>query len=68
MAQSVTVSCRVPVSEFLGKKREAFLLHATQRQHEARFEALTMFAAERFAFAAGVPQPRPVTENLFEGL
>ena len=67
-ARSLPVSCRVPVAEFLGVKREAFLVHATQRQHEARFETLTMLPEERFAFAAGVPQPRAVTESLFEGL
>jgi hypothetical protein len=46
----------------------AFLAHATQRQHEGRFLELTMLPAERFALAAGVAQPRAVTESLFEGL
>ena len=68
MAESVPVTCRVPVSQYLGVKREAFLAHATQRQHQRRFEELTMLPAERFAFAAGLPQPRSVTEDLFEGL
>lgn len=68
MAQSVPVTCRVPVSEYLHVKREAFLAHATQRQHQSRFEELTMLPAERFGFAAGIPQPRSVTESLFEGL
>jgi hypothetical protein len=56
------------VSEYLDLKREAFLAHETQRQHEARFEELTMLPTERFALAAGVAQPRAVTEGLFEGL
>jgi hypothetical protein len=68
LAQSTPVTCRVPISDFLGIKREAFLAHATQRQHQARFEELTMLPAERFALAAGVPQPRSVTESFFEGL
>jgi len=68
MALSQPVTCRVPVLEYLNVKREAFLAHATQRQHQRRFEELTMLPEERFAFAAGVPQPRPVTESLFEGL
>lgn len=68
MAQGVPVTCRVPVSEYLGVKREAFLAHTSQRQHQRRFEELTMLSPERFAFAAGVAQPRPVTESLFEGL
>ena len=68
MALSQPVTCRVPVLAYLDLKREAFLAHATQRQHQRRFEELTMLPEERFAFAAGVPQPRPVTESLFEGL
>jgi len=68
LALSVPITCRVPISEYLDIKRRAFLAHETQRQHEARFEELTMLPAERFAFAAGLPQPRPVTEGLFEGL
>jgi len=67
-ALSVAVSCRVPVGDHLATKREAFLAHASQRQHETRFEELTMLATERFALAAGVAQPRSVTESLFEGL
>lgn len=68
LAQSSAVTCRVPITDVLGIKRDAFLAHATQRQHQARFEELTMLPAERFALAAGVPQPRAVTESLFEGL
>jgi LmbE family N-acetylglucosaminyl deacetylase len=67
-ALSMPVTCRVPVADFLDIKRQAFLAHATQREHEARFQELTMLPAERFALAAGVPQPRAVTESLFEGL
>jgi LmbE family N-acetylglucosaminyl deacetylase len=67
-ALSMPVTCRVPVSDFLDTKRQAFFAHATQRQHEGRFQELTMLPEERFALAAGVPQPRAVTESLFEGL
>lgn len=67
-ALSQPVTCRVAVSDFLDKKRQAFLAHASQRQHEARFAELTMLPVERFAFAAGFAQPRAVTESLFEGL
>jgi LmbE family N-acetylglucosaminyl deacetylase len=65
---SVPVTCRVDVSAHLATKHEAFLAHATQRQHEARFEKLAMLSSECFALAAGRPQPREVTESLFEGL
>ena len=67
-ALSPTVTCRVPVADYLATKREAFRAHASQRQHEQRFEELTMLPTERYALAAGVPQPRSVTESLFEGL
>lgn len=67
-AQSIPVTCRVPVTDYLEIKRRAFLAHASQRQHEARFEELTMLPTERFGLAAGMPQPRAVTESLFEGL
>ena len=67
-ALSLPVNCRVPVTDYLATKREAFLAHASQRQHEKRFEELTMLPTERYALATGLPQPRPVTESLFEGL
>ena len=67
-ALSVPVTCRVSVVEYLDIKRQAFLAHTTQRQHQSRFEELAMGPVEQFALAAGAPQPRPVTESLFEGL
>ena len=67
-AMSVNATCCVDVSAFLDKKRSAFLAHVTQRQHQARFEELGMTPIERFALAAGVPQPSAVTDSLFEGL
>ena len=67
-ALSLSATCCVDVSAFLPLKREAFLAHATQRQHEARFEELGMTPIERFALAAGTAQPRDVTDNLFDGL
>ena len=67
-ALSVPATCRIDVSAFLEVKRDTFLAHASQRQHQARFEALAMSPSESFALAAGVPQPRAVTQSLFEGL
>lgn len=58
----------IDVRDFLPAKREAFLLHATQRQHEARFTELGMTETERYALASGAAQPRAVVEDLFEGL
>ena len=68
MTLSLTATCCVDVGAFLETKRAAFLAHATQRQHEARFEELGMRPTERFALAAGAPQRRFVTDDLFDGL
>jgi len=68
MTLSVAVTCRVDVSDHLSAKRESFLAHESQRQHQSRFEELAMKATEGFALAAGTPQPRSVTESLLEGL
>lgn len=67
-ALSTPVTCRVDVAAYLERKRVAFLVHATQRQHQPRFEQSAMGSTERYALAAGHPQPRAVTEDLFEGL
>lgn len=67
-ALSVPVTCRVDVTNHLERKRAAFLVHASQRQHQQRFEEVAMGPVERYALAAGVAQPRVVTEDLFEGL
>ena|SRR5437867_7175024 len=65
---SVPFTTRVDVSAYRETKRQAFYAHASQRQHEARFEQLALTENEHFALAAGIPQPRPVTADLFEGL
>ena len=61
-------SAKVDVRAELPDKRRAFELHATQRQHEARFTELGMTDEEWFALASGDAQPRTVVESLFEGL
>ena len=66
--QSLPVTARVDVTAYLDTKRRAFLAHATQHQHQRRFEELALKDAECFALAAGVPQPRDVTDDLFDGL
>jgi LmbE family N-acetylglucosaminyl deacetylase len=66
-ALSVPATCRVDVTAHLGRKRSAFHAHASQRQHQARFET-AMGPTESYALGAGLPQPRAVTEDLFEGL
>jgi LmbE family N-acetylglucosaminyl deacetylase len=67
-ALSVPLTCRVDVERFLANKREAFEVHVTQHQDRARFEQVALRAFECFALAAGVPQPRAITDDLFDGL
>ena len=68
MTLSLTATCCVDVAAYLETKRAAFLAHATQRQHQARFQELGMRPTERFALGAGAPQPQVVTDDLFDGL
>jgi LmbE family N-acetylglucosaminyl deacetylase len=65
---SVPLTARVDVASFRDRKRDAFLAHASQREHQARFETVALKDSECFALAAGEPQPRAVVEDLFEGL
>ena len=66
--QSVPPTTCVDVRAYLETKRRAFLAHASQRQHQQRFEELAFKDAEYYALAAGQAQPRAVTADLFEGL
>lgn len=61
-------TARVDARPWNRRKREAFLLHATQRTHEARFEELAFRDEEWFTLASGIPQPDDVIADLFEGL
>lgn len=66
--EGLPATAAIDVRDFLDTKREAYRLHATQRQHEARFVELALFDRELYALASGVAQPRAVVEDLFEGL
>jgi hypothetical protein len=44
------------------------MAHATQRHAYDLFVTDVLLDAEFFAFAAGTPQPRPMLDNLFDGL
>lgn len=50
------------------RKREAFMLHATQRVHQSTFEELAMTPEEWFALASGAGQGEDVVGDLFDGL
>lgn len=49
-------------------KRDAFMLHATQRVHLGTFEEIAVTDEEWFTLASGVPQPDDVVDDLFDGL
>ncbi len=67
-ARSLPVTASIDVAAFRETKRRSFLEHATQRDHLHRFEALGLTAHEGFHLAAGVAQPRPLIDDLFDGL
>lgn len=66
--EGLPATARLDVRDWHDAKREAFHFHATQRQHEPRFVELGLTDEELFALASGVPQPRAVVADLFEGL
>jgi LmbE family N-acetylglucosaminyl deacetylase len=61
------IDITIDVRPWLGKKREAFHAHASQRQHETAFEKGGMTDDECFHVASGVPAPAGATD-LFAGL
>lgn len=65
---SVPPTARIRVRELMGVKAAAFEAHATQHIHRASFESAAIRDVESYALAAGVPQPRPTIEDLFDGL
>src|SRR5919202_2184504 len=64
----VPATARVDVRRELDLKRRAFLVHATQRDLQPRFETLATGEEEWFALASGRPQPRETIGDLFDGL
>jgi len=65
---AVPATGRVDIRAQHARMREAFMAHATQRQHLDRFELLALTDDECFALAAGVPQPAALIDDLFQGL
>lgn len=66
--QSVPPTACLDIRRWHARKLEAFLLHRTQRMHQPHFEELALTADECYALASGVPQPRAVVHDLFDGL
>ena len=63
----VPADVRIAIAPWRDAKWRAFLAHASQRHHEARFRALLLDRDEFYAVASGVPVP-PGCEDLLAGL
>lgn len=61
------VEILIDARPWLPRKREAFLAHVTQRQHQAAFEAAAFLDSEGYFVASGEPAPHGATD-LFAGL
>ncbi|HEU4700276.1 MAG TPA: PIG-L family deacetylase [Gemmatimonadales bacterium] len=72
VAPATPVTCRVDVRDALAVKRAAFEAHRSQHHHRAEFERDVLGPVEEYGLAAGlpgtVPQPAPLTDDLFAGL
>jgi LmbE family N-acetylglucosaminyl deacetylase len=67
-AWSVPPTAAVDIAQWHEPKLAAFMAHTTQRDHLERFITLGLTPVERFALAAGMPQPEAMTDDLFKGL
>src|SRR5690606_15279606 len=61
------VTCRVDISAEVETKRAAFAAHLSQQLHIGHFEE-ELRPVEEYYLAGGVPQPAPLTADLFAGL
>ena len=66
--ESVPFTARIDATDHRQRKLDAFMAHATQRYAYDLFVTDVLLDAEFFAFAAGTPQPRPMIDDLFDGL
>lgn len=66
--ESVPATVSVDVREFKARKEAAFTAHVTQQGSAQAFHSSALNDFEHLAFAAGVPQPRSMIDDVFEGL
>ena len=66
--ESVPSTCAIDVREFKSRKDAAFKAHATQQGSARAFYSGALKDVEHLALAAGVPQPRELIADLFDGL
>ncbi len=66
--ESVPFTCAIDVRAFRDAKDAAFQAHATQQGSAGAFYSAALKDVEELAFAAGVPQPEAIVDDLFAGL
>ena len=66
--ESVPGTARIDVRAFKERKSAAFAAHATQQGSSGVFFSSAFPDVEVLAFAAGVPQPAPIVDDVFAGL
>lgn len=65
--EGLPVTSRIDIGPDIAVKRAAFAAHRSQQHHIAHFEE-ELREHEEFHLAAGIPQPEPLTTDLFAGL
>jgi LmbE family N-acetylglucosaminyl deacetylase len=66
--ESVPGTARIDVRAFKDRKSAAFAAHVTQQGSTGVFFSSAFPDVEVLAFAAGVPQPSPIVDDVFAGL
>jgi len=66
--ESVPATAAIDVREWKDRKDAAFKAHATQQGSAHAFYSSALKDVEYLAFAAGVPQPREMIDDVFDGL
>lgn len=66
--ESVPATAFIDVKEWKSRKDAAFRAHATQQGSSHVFYSSAFFDTEYLAFAAGVPQPSEIVDDIFAGL
>jgi LmbE family N-acetylglucosaminyl deacetylase len=67
-AIAVPATARIDVRGFRDTELAAWRAHVSQQALQQHFDETAATDEELFAFAAGVPQPEPIVDDLFAGL
>jgi LmbE family N-acetylglucosaminyl deacetylase len=66
--ESMPATARIDVRNFREQELAAWHAHVSQQALQHRFDETAATDEEYFAFAAGMPQPAPLVDDLFAGL